>query len=81
MGHIRQQFIPPECEWIPVQMECDEGDLEVSPRCTPYTVYVFRFNIENQIRDLLAEDNSPGNQPCEPIWQIHTPRQQIWWNP
>jgi hypothetical protein len=31
MGHIRQQFIPPECERIPVQMECDEGDPEDSP--------------------------------------------------
>jgi hypothetical protein len=56
MCHIRQQFIPPECERIPVQMERDEGDPVVSLRCTPDTVYVYQFNIENQIRDLLAED-------------------------
>jgi hypothetical protein len=37
-------------------MEHDEGDPEVSPQCTPDTVYVYQFNIENQIRDLLAED-------------------------
>jgi hypothetical protein len=43
MGHIRQQFIPPECERIPVQMERDEGDLEVSLRSTPDTVYVYHF--------------------------------------
>jgi hypothetical protein len=29
MGHIWQQFIPPECERIPVQMERDEGVPEV----------------------------------------------------
>jgi hypothetical protein len=69
MGQVRQQYIPPECERIPVQMERDEGDPEVSPRCTPYTVYVYRFNIENQIRDLLAEDifNDVSNLVINPL--------------
>jgi hypothetical protein len=57
MGHIRQQFIPPECERIPVQMEHDEGDPEDSLRSTLDTVYVYHFNIENQIRYLLAKED------------------------
>jgi hypothetical protein len=69
IGQVRQQYIPPECERILVQMECDEGDLEVSPRCTPDTVYVYRFDIENQIRDLLAEDifNDVSNLVINPL--------------
>jgi hypothetical protein len=54
--NIRHQYVAPSCERIPVPMERDEGDQEVSPRCTPDTVHIYRFNVEDQIRDLLAED-------------------------
>jgi hypothetical protein len=56
MGKLRKQFIPPNVERIPVKMERDIGDPDVSLRCTPDTVHVYRFNIEEQIRQLLAED-------------------------
>jgi hypothetical protein len=56
MGHIRSQFVPPDYERIPVQMERDEGDPEVSPCCTPEMVHVYRFNLEHQIKELLEEE-------------------------
>jgi hypothetical protein len=78
MRHIREQFIPPECKQIPVEMERDEGDPEASLRCIPDTVYVYRFNVEQQIRDLLIEDifNDVSNlviNPENPFGQYQSP--------
>jgi hypothetical protein len=59
-------------------MEHDEGDPEASLRCIPDTVYVYRFNVEQQIRDLLAEDifNDVSNlviNPENPFGQYQSP--------